>query len=281
MNIKRTISLLLLLQYLLCGNSVAMDYTCFLINELKEVGAWYDPEPALRAPLDEAIVTQTVFWKKIRKNIKKNEDLSKLDEKKIKKVCGNNNNNDGTRHVQRFNLAAALYLGVDPKCTWMQKALCGFVLCDDCPLVALMLEKGSDPKTIGSYGLSVIFNARTVAMAELLRSHGANLNVTTFFGRDTLLHDIFTHYKTYELISYYIKYGVDPMQQDARRCTALEKGIVYHASYDDKQQDIIDRVAGFMEAGVSEDDILAVGQAHQAYLPFVMLAIELYHKNKQ
>ncbi|MCL5875556.1 MAG: hypothetical protein M1114_03725 [Candidatus Dependentiae bacterium] len=278
MNIKRTISLLLLLQQLLCGNSVAMDRTSFLIKKLKKVGAWYDPEPALRAPLDEAVVTQTVFWKKIKKNIQKNEAFSEQDKKKIEKICENINNNDGTRHVQRFNLAAALYLGIDSKYTWMQEALCGFVLCGDYPLVALMLEKGCDPNTIDFFGDRVIFNARTVAMAELLRSHGANLNVTTF-DLNTLLHDIFTKFKTYELIPYYIKYGVDPMQQNNSGETALEQGITYHMC-EEAPLNIINRVAAFLEAGVSEDDILAVGQVHQEYQPFVTQALELYYKNK-
>lgn len=40
-----------------------------------------DHEPARRASLDEAVVSQTAFWKKIRKNIKK----MARSEKKIKK----------------------------------------------------------------------------------------------------------------------------------------------------------------------------------------------------
>ncbi|MCL5875557.1 MAG: hypothetical protein M1114_03730 [Candidatus Dependentiae bacterium] len=279
MNIKRTISLLLLLQYLLCGNSIAMDYPSTLMQKLKKVGAWYEPEPALDAPLDEGSVTASVFWRSIKEGMTKNVSLSEQDENEIGKVCGSSSNNDNTYHVQRFNLAAALYLGINPKCTWMQKTLCDLALRDDCPLVALMLEKGCDPNIRNLFGESVIFRAKTVAMAELLRSHGANLNVIKSDG-GTLLHNIFTHSKTYALIPYYIKYGVNPLQQDRYGQTALEEGITYHRPPNGTQQNIIDRVAGFLEAGVSEDDILAVGQAHQAYQPFVTQALELYYKNK-
>lgn len=278
MNVKRTVSLLLLLQYLLCGNSVAMDYTCPSIQKLKEVGAWYDPEPALDAPLDEDRVTDSAFWRKIKQNIQKNESLSEQDEKEIKKVCRASNNRESTRHVHRFNIAAALYIGVDTKSTYMQELLCRFVLDNDYPLVALMLGKGSDPNTRDHvFDVAVIFNAKTVAMAELLRKYGANFNVISL-GR-TLLHDIYTYSKTYELIPYYIKHGVNPMQQNRFGETALEGCIIYHG-LEDKQQNIRERVAGFLEAGVSEDDLLAVGQVHQTYQPYVAHAIELYHKNK-
>lgn len=278
MNVKRTVSLLLLLQYLLCGNSIAMDYTSSLIQNLKEVGAWYDPEPALDAPLDEGSITASVFWRKIKQNVLENGALSEQDKKEIKKVCKDWNNNDDTRHAQRFNLAAALYLGINTEFQWMRDVLSHFVFYNDCPLVALMLEKGCNPNTVNS-GEPIIFHVKTVAMAELLRSHGANFNVTAYGW--TLLHDIFIHAKDHALIPYYIKYGVNPMQQDAHGRTALQAGITWHGLCDDKQQNIINRVAGFLEAGVSEDDILAVGQKNQIYQPYVVKAIGLYYKNKK
>ncbi|MCL5875555.1 MAG: hypothetical protein M1114_03720 [Candidatus Dependentiae bacterium] len=277
MNIKTAVSLLLLL----CGNSIAMDYASYLIQELKEVGAWPDPEPAKEAVLDEEVVTScSPFWFKIKQNVLENGALSEQDEKEIKKVCKNWNNDDYTRHVQRFNLAAALYLGINTEREWIQEVLSSFVLYDDCPLVALMLEKGCNSNTVNSVGKHIIFNAKTVAMAELLRNHGTKFNVT-LYGKKTLLHDIFTHSKTYTLIPYYIKHGVNPMQQDAYGQTALEQGIRYHLPPNDTQQNIIGRVAGFLEAGVSEDDILAVGQGHQRYLPYVVKAIGLYKNREQ
>lgn len=278
MHIKKTISLLLSLQSLLCGNSAAMDHTYSSIQKLKEIGAWYDPEPEGRAPLDENIVMSSPFWHKIKQNMTESGAFSEQDENEIENVCRSLRNSDHTRHVRRFNIAAALYLGINTECQWMQEALSVFVLYDDCPLVALMLKKGCNPNAVyvGEY---IIFRAKTVAMAELLRNNGANFNVTTC--DRTLLHDIFVHDKDSALIPYYIQYGVDPMQQDGDGQTALEEGIMYHGFCGDKQQNIIDRVAGFMEAGVSEDDILAVGQKNKIYQPYVVKAIGLYYKNKK
>ncbi|MCL5876042.1 MAG: hypothetical protein M1114_06240 [Candidatus Dependentiae bacterium] len=319
MNVKRTISLLLLSQYLLCGNSMAMEsvsngyaalhesanfdessdsnattgllalgypevsseirYNTFLIGDLKKIGAWPNPEPAKDAVLDEKVVTScSPFWRKIKQNVAENGALSKQDEKEIKKVCKDWNNDDYTRHVQRFNLAAALYLGINTEFQWMRDVLSHFVFYNDCPLVALMLEKGCNPNTVNS-GEPIIFHVKTVAMAELLRSHGADFNVTAYGW--TLLHDIFIHAKDHALIPYYIKYGVNPLQQDGWGKTALQAGITYHGLCDDKRQNIINRVARFMEAGVSEDAILAAGQEHyQKYLPDVKHAIGLYYKNR-
>ena len=234
-----------------------------------------DPEPVRRASLDEAVVTQTAFWKQIRKNIQKNGLLKKEDKKEIRRVC--TFEDEGA--IQRLNIAAALYIGINTKRKWVKKLLADFVLYDDCPLVALMLEKGCGPNSVVDKE-AVIFNAKTVEMAELLRIHGANLNVTMPDG-DTVLHNIFTQDKIAQLVPYYIGHGVGPLQQNSSGETALEQGITYHTDEDKARQNIIDRVAGFMKVGVVENAILAIGQRHTRYQPFVTLAIELYYKNKR
>lgn len=231
-----------------------------------------DTEPVRRASLDEAVVTQAAFWKQIRKKIQKNGLLKKKDIKKIERKCNK-------RHKQRFNVAAALHIGVSAELEWIKKLFADFILYDDCPLVALMLEKGCDPNVVVDKE-AVIFNAETVEMAELLRSHGANLNVTMPDG-DTVLHNIFTQDKVAQLIPYYIKHGVRSLQQNNSRETALEQGITYHTYENKARQNIIHRVAGFMEAGVAENPILAIARRNRQYRPLVIEAIELYYKNKR
>lgn len=234
-----------------------------------------DPEPVRRVSLDEAVVTQTAFWKKIRKNIQKNGSLREKDIKKIEQKCTLANK----IRKQRLNIAAALYIGIDTKREWVKKLLADFVLYDDCSLVALMLEKGCDPNVVVDEE-AVIFNAKTVEMAELLRSHGANLNVTMSDG-DTVLHNIFTQDKKAQLIPYYIGHGVNPLQQNNSGETALEQGITYHTNERKAWQNIMHRVVGFMEAGVAENPILAIARRNRRYRPLVIEAVELYYKNKR
>lgn len=183
--------------------------------------------------------------------------------------------------MQRLNIAAALYIGINTKRKWVKKLFADFVLYDDYPLVALMLEKGCNPNFVVNKE-AVIFNAETVEMAELLRSHGANLNVTMPDG-DTVLHNIFTQDKIAQLIPYYIKHGVSPLQQNHDGDTALEQGITYHTDEDEARQNIIHRVVGFVEAGVAENAILAITHArrNRRYQPYVVHAIELCYKNKR
>lgn len=128
----------------------------------------------------------------------------------------------------RKNIAAAILIGADLKRIQpilnkgysSSDLLRGAVLFNDLPLTRLLLTHNHPCATSTFLGTSIIFYAKTVAIARLLIQYGAKTDSRGLFKR-TLLHEVADSLYKPALISLYLYHGVSPMETDKNGDTPL------------------------------------------------------------
>jgi hypothetical protein len=134
---------------------------------------------------------------------------------------------DGDYASRRYNVAAAVYAGIDVPKLQSLKKLCRYLLLSntveygDYPLTELLLKnKASALERNDDSSKPVIYDARTAQLAKLLIDHGALKENWPSYGT-TLLHQAM--WLDYEpaLISLYKECGIDPLARNSIGWTPL------------------------------------------------------------
>ncbi|BDC35114.1 hypothetical protein Noda2021_10720 [Candidatus Dependentiae bacterium Noda2021] len=121
------------------------------------------------------------------------------------------------------------------------------VLAQDKQMVELLLQHNADPNQNLGYG-PTFFSAKKLSMAELFCQYGA-----AFHERPDVLHHVVStpDYKP-ELLTFYLKHGVDVNCTDFKGLTPLEQLAVCTSRYRFEQTNLLQKAQILNEAGTLE-----------------------------
>lgn len=185
---------------------------------LRKMDNVFDPEPTdENAPLNEERLMNN-FYRELK-------GKSPEEHQKTAKEILSLKFTDNGYALYRYHVAALVMAGIDSDTisdkNFNQTLLHNAALEDDYGLCLFLLQRKADPNKDSDCG-PVLFNCKTVKIAQLMLDHGADPKVNRCHG-ETLLHQVAGRSMSYEteLISLYRSRGVSVFSVDSHNGTAV------------------------------------------------------------